>query len=112
MRKLVYVVEVGVLVDKTYEEYDAYAITLGNGVGEKGIYDENILGFETFDEAKKYIDHYVEVGVPSTYGFMWLDDVMFSSEEDLENFKSNATLPHWEYDFENILYWKEKGENN
>ena len=106
----VYVVEVGVLLDKTHEEYDAYTRTIGKGVGEKAIYDENVLGFATFDEAKKYVDYYVEVGVLSTYGFVWLDNIEFYSEEELKYFKYNATLPNWEYDFENILYWKEKGE--
>lgn len=113
VRKMkVYVVEVGVLLDKTNEEYASYALKIGKGVGEKSIYNEDTLGFATFGEAKKYVDYYVEVGVPSTYGFIWLDDVSFNSEVELEEFKSNATLPHWEYEFENILYWKEKGGKN
>ena len=99
----IYMVEVGVELPKDDIQYDNYRVDLNNKSWQ-ALYDENVCAFQDQEKAKKYIDEYVENGVPNTYGFMWeiekeLDDF------DLENLKFGY-LEDVIYDGDDVLYFK------
>ena len=55
MKKQLYFVEVGVLLNPNDKEFDYYHIN-GFYDDEFGFYDENRLTYLNYDEAKEYID--------------------------------------------------------
>jgi len=75
----IYMVELGVELDKKNSQYDYYAWQVNDK--ERGLYDENIIAFKDRDEALSCIDKYVENGVKNTYGLLWTTD------RELEDFE-------------------------
>lgn len=63
--KKVYLVDVGVLLEESAEEFSSY-----NNVYDKkhGYYDENQFYMLYYDDAVQYVDKYVSNGVDRTYG--------------------------------------------
>ena len=70
MKKTLYFVNVGILLEHTNKEYDYYKI---NGFHDTafGFYDENTLTFLTLKDAKDYADCYIEIGVEKTYAIIY-----------------------------------------
>lgn len=86
MKKLVYCVEVGVVLDKNDCEFDCY--TIGDFFDDcYGFYDENrVLTFD-YQHAIDYAKDYVKNGVINTYAIIHSDIFNFDKKdiEDIEN---------------------------
>ena len=86
MKKLVYCVEVGIVLDKNYEEFDCY--TIGDFFDDcYGFYDENrVLTFD-YQQAIDYAKDYVKNGVINTYAIIHSDIFNFDKKDikDIEN---------------------------
>ena len=80
-----YFVEVGVLLDKEYEEYDYYAVDLCGKT--LSLYDENRLAFFDLEEAKKYASLYLLGGVVNTYAIIYYTKVNLDSMTDTAIFE-------------------------
>ena len=104
--KKVYQYEVGILLDKDDEEYEAYACVWDK---KYGYYDED-WGIElSLEEAKKYVQEYVEDGVNTTYGIVSEIEVSDEEYEEYEeNIKENGYCETSNFDFEfslkNVVY--------
>lgn len=99
--KVVYLVEVGVLMkDKSEESYDFYA----NAYDKKyGYYDEEQMYVVNKDEAIEYVRQYVEDGVDNTYGVVStteLDAACFDEDGEL---LEDVTVEDESYAPENIV---------
>ena len=106
----VYMVEVGVLLNKDDHEFESY-----NCVWDKlwGYYDENHLFFFDKNEAINYAKEYVDSGVKTTYAVVVCDDAELD-EEEIEEINNSAALYEYEYflDIKSYVYSLYKDENN
>ena len=84
----IYKVEVGVLLDKDNEMFDAYSCVYDK---QHGYYDENVAMFLDKDEAKKYAFSYVNNGVENTYGIVSELSCDFTDEQISEIKDQNYT---------------------
>lgn len=110
----IYQYEVGVLLDKDDEEYEDYC-----DVWDKkyGYYNED-WGIElNLEQAKKYIQDYVQNGVDRTYGI--ISEIIISDEEYeecKENIEKNGYCEIADYDvdysLENVIYSLCKNKEN
>jgi len=65
----IYMVEVGVQIDKKEDEHENYLINI-NGI-DRHLYDENVVAFLDKKDALYFIEQYVKKGVKNTYGVLW-----------------------------------------
>jgi hypothetical protein len=65
----IYMVEVGVEIDKKEDEYENYLINI-NGL-DRHLYDENVVAFFNKKKALDFINKYIDMGVKNTYGVLW-----------------------------------------
>ena len=65
----IYMVEVGVEIDKKKDEVGFYLINI-NGL-DRHLYDENVVAFLNENEALDFLNQYVDKGVENTYGVLW-----------------------------------------
>ena len=65
----IYMVEVGVEIDKKNDEYDNYLMNI-NGF-DRYLYDENVVAFLNKNKALDFLNEYVDNGVENTYGVLW-----------------------------------------
>lgn len=110
MRKELFFVEVGVLLNKEHPEFDCYKIR--NFYEEFGFYDENKLTFLTYKEAENYANEYIDDGVNTTYGIVYSEFCKITDEE-LQEIKDYA---YCEYSLEppehdTTLYFAYKKDN-
>lgn len=102
----IYQYEVGILLDKDNPEYDSYSMVYD---GQHGFYNED-WGVElNLDEAKKYVQNYVNEGKPNTYGI--ISEIEVSDEElaDIQkNIEDNGYFETSDYEadysVDNIIY--------
>jgi len=78
----IYMVEVGVELDKNHEEYDVYQCKL-NGVNH-ALYDEDTMAFLDKDKAFIFLNEYVDKGVRGTYGVLWDIERKIETNEEEE----------------------------
>lgn len=83
MKRLVYCVEVGVLLKQDNEEFDYYTIK-GFFDDYCAFYDENRVLFFDYEKALNYAKKYVENGVVNTYAVVHYDIFNFS-DDDIKN---------------------------
>ena len=97
-----YLLEVGVLVDKDYED-GAYG-----GVYDKkyGYYDEGQIYYRTREKAINEADAYVNAGVDNTYGIVSFTEIPDDFDFD-EGYVEDES-----YDPENVLYSIVKKDGN
>lgn len=86
MKKLVYCVEVGIVLDKNDEEFDCY--TIGDFFDDcYGFYDENrVLTFD-YQQAVDFAEYYVKNGVINTYAIIH-NDIFNFDDKDIEDIKN------------------------
>jgi hypothetical protein len=65
----IYMVEVGVEIQKENDEYENYLINI-NGL-DRYLYDENVVAFFNKNKALEFLNEYVDNGVDNTYGVLW-----------------------------------------
>ena len=85
MKKTIYQVEVGVLLEKDDPEYECYKTAFGNTYS---YYNENIWFCESLEEAKQSALDYVNAGVERTYAVI----SKISDFEDQEYKILNGTI--------------------
>lgn len=111
MKKELFILEVGVLLQPDNEEFDCYNIT-GFYENVYGFYDENLCVFLDFNKAKDYADFYVENGVNNTYAYI-RNDIYNLDEEDFDSIENNLYYDNVDYNFnENDVLYFIKKENN
>ena len=101
MKKTVYMLEVGVLLDESHPEFDSYNI-----VYDKlwGYYNENNIFFFEKEKAMNYADAYVSSGVDFTYAIIQKDTPDLD-EEEIKEVEESSYLYGWEHMLDNkILY--------
>lgn len=99
MKKEVYFVEVGVLLNKDDEAFDCYSQAYNK---KFGFYDEEQIYMSDMNKAIEYVTDYVKKGVPNTYGIVsvaWVDDEYFQSEEQL-----NKMTVCEKYNMDDVIY--------
>jgi len=106
--KKIYQYEVGVLLDKTDEEYEAYACVWDK---KHGYYDEDCGVEITLEAAISYVEDYVNNGVKNTYGI--ISEITVSDEEYeeiLEDIENNGYCTDYDmnYDMENVIKFYKK----
>lgn len=104
----VFMVEVGVELEKSSKEFESYSTIIIDENCQKGyqsLYDENVIAFLDEKEAKDFIDDYVKKGVKNTYGFMWSIDRDVEDYE-MKELKNNYFLEDTYYSQEKVLYFK------
>src|SRR5690554_738877 len=102
MKKEIYNLEVGVLLDKNHEEYDCYNMVYSDNYG---FYDENVIAYikEDYDKAIEYANDYVKNGVNKTYAILTYQGLL-----DIENDKElECIVEHGYSDFLNLDYSSE-----
>ena len=67
MKKTIYQVEVGILLQKKHPEYECYKVAF---VNTNSYYNENIWFCETLEDAKESGLNYVKNGVERTYAII------------------------------------------
>lgn len=112
MHKNFYELEVGIHITKYHEDFEWYSVKSATEVTNFAYYDENILDFFNYSQAKQYADNYVRNGVKGTYAFIYLDEFNFD-EKGIKDVEEN-----WFFDHDNIvpkysewLYYIYKDEN-
>ena len=112
MKKELFFVEVGVLLDEKDPEFDCYHI---NGFFDDifGFYDENRLTFLTYKKALEYALNYIENGVERTYAFIHnsicnIDDEQLKEIKDFASCEYSIENPK----FEDVLFFAYKKEKS
>lgn len=91
MKKHLYFVEVGVLMDETNEDFNSYKIM---GFHEElAFYDENKLTFLTKQEAMDYATDYITRGVEKTYAILY-NCICNIEEKELQEIKDSLYCEH------------------
>lgn len=104
MKKEIFVLEVGVLLNDTNNEFDCYHIPNFYD-NEYSFYDENRITYFDYNSAKEYADKYIKEGVNKTYAIIHsyivnLDDYDIESINDFgycEQALENPTLETTHY---------------
>lgn len=111
MKKELFILEVGVLLQPDNEEFDCYNIT-GFYENVYGFYDENVCVFLDYDKAKKYAGFYVKEGVDNTYAYI-RNETYNLDEEDLKNIEDSLSYDI-DYNFteKDVIYFIRKENNN
>lgn len=114
MKKEIFVLEVGVLLDKTNAEFEYYHIH-NFFENEFAFYDENRITYFDYSFAKEYADKYIKEGVNKTYAIIHsyivnLDDCDIEEinnygycEQSLEN-PTKETTQYFAYKDNNKLF--------
>lgn len=112
MKKLVYCVEVGVLLKQHDEEFNYYTIK-GFYDNYCAFYDENRVLFFDYEKALNYAEKYVENGVINTYAIVHHDIFNFS-DEDIENIENYGYADDYIFNptIESTNFYGIKNENN
>ena len=111
MKKKVYLVEVGVLLDKDHPEYECYTIKdfFDNYCA---FYDENRLCFFDYKQAQEYAEFYVNTGVVNTYAIVHTD-IFNLTDEEIEEIENNASCEYIDNPTkESTLFFKYKNKEN
>ncbi len=104
----VYQVEVGVLLSKDDPEYESYSQVWDH---KNAYYDEDFIFCKKQDEAKSFIENYINAGVVNTYGILsetYLSEEFYDELDD-ENKEHCYDL---DYSVENVIYSAYKNEKN
>ena len=100
---MVYLVEVGVLIDNSDPEYEAYSRVYDKA---HGFYDEDQSYVKTLDDAISYAKDYVIKGAKNTYAVVSesaLDDVVVEESEADEPF-IDAEVYGEDYDVDSVVF--------
>ena len=92
MKKQIYMVEVGVLLEETDKDFDYYRC-LDNipEYSHFSFYDENLLFFTDKEEAIEYAKDYIFNGVKRTYGYVveyGIYNIDEQQEKEIEEYRS------------------------
>lgn len=106
--KKIYQYEVGVLLDKTNEEYEAYACVWDK---KHGYYNED-YGIElSLDSAVEFVKNYVNSGIKNTYGIISEITVSDTRYEEIQNdIEINGYCTNYEmnYSMDNVIKFYKK----
>lgn len=92
-----YLVEVGVLIDKTNEDYETYSNAYDK---QRGYYDENQYYKKDKESAINDVKEYVKNGVENTYGVVSETQL----NDDLINLLDEIPVENESYEVEDVLY--------
>lgn len=126
MSRLIYKVEVGVLLPQDHDEFDCYSEVYDE---KHGYYDENVLFFLEEERAIHYANEYIKDGVVNTYGIVkeliydaeefYGDTYKEYEEEDIRSIKEELYLENYvdlfcsdNWNMDGIIYAKYKDEKS